>query len=182
MSESVPSSVTGFARRRARAESTASFTYFREEDESPAWSDEQAISYDSDDGDKRINDEPEYDLESASLSPKRRKSSGSSRSATDHPLLQRHDSTRTDASVHGRTARTNQKIYVMSEDLTIVVAGFSTNWLGFWLYLTSCLCSGGLLYLIFRWLPSWRVKVIGSATPLRECEWVIIEVSSPHRH
>ena len=183
MSESIPSSVTGFAHRRVRADSTASFTYFQEEDESPDWSEDQAIADDEDEGhlDKCFDDEPEYDLESRSTSPQRRKSSGFSRPSIDHPLLHRHDSTKTNTSAYGRTARTNQKIYVMAEDLTIVVAGFSTNWLGFSLYLTLCVCSGGLLYLIFRWLPSWRVKVIGSVAPLRECEWVVIEVSSSGR-
>lgn len=186
MSESVPSSVTGFAHRRARADSIASFTFFREDDESLDWSEDQAIAIDDDDDDghldRTLDVESEYDLESGSISPQRRISSGSSQSAIDHSLLHRHDSAKTNTSAFGRTARRNQKIYVMAEDLTIVVAGFSTNWVGFWLYLTLCLSSGGLLYLMFRWLPSWRVKVVGSPTPLRECEWVVIEVSLSRRH
>ena len=180
MSESVPSSVTGFAHRRPRADSIASFTYFQEDDESPDWSDDLAVADENEDGqwDKNLDDEPENDLESGSLLPQRRKSSGFSRASADGPLLHRHDSTKTDNSAYGRTAKTTQKIYVMAEDLTIVIAGFSTNWLGYFLYLALCICSGGLLYLTFRWLPSWRVKVTGSVTPLRECEWVVIEVSS----
>ena len=184
MSESVPSSVTGFAHRRPRADSIASFTYFQEEDESPEWSDDQAIVEDEEDGqlDKPLDDEPEYDLESGSTSPQVRKFSGFSKASVDHPLLRRYDSTKTDTSAHGRSAKTNQKIYVMAEDLTIVVAGFSTYWLGFIVYLALCTFSAGLLYLVFRWIPSWRVKVVGSAKPLRECEWVVIEVRwSPRR-
>lgn len=184
MSESVPSSVTGFAHRRARADSIASFTYFQENDESPDWSEDQAIADDEDEGlmGKSSDNLSEYDLESGPISPHRRKSSGSSGSAIEHPLLHRYDSAKTSASMHGRTTRSNQKIYVMAEDLTIVLAGFSTNWLGFVLYVTLCICSGGLLFLIFRWVPNWRVKVIGTAKSLCECEWVVIEVSSSNRH
>ena len=180
MSESVPSSVTGFSHRRPRADSITSFTYFQEDDESPDWSDDLVIADEEEDSqlESSLNNELENDPELGTTLPQRRKSSGFSRASVDDLLLYRHDSTKTDHSAYGRTPRTTQKIYVMTEDLTIVVAGFSTDWLGSLIYLALCICSGGLLYLIFRWLPSWRVKVTGSVTPLRECEWVVIEVSS----
>ena len=71
MSESVPSSVTGFAHRRDRSDSVASFTYFQEDESSPEWSDDQAIIDDDvEDADvpKRSEDDLEYDLESGSIS------------------------------------------------------------------------------------------------------------------
>lgn len=43
MSESVPSSITGFAHARSRADSTASFTYMPESEESSDWAEEEAI-------------------------------------------------------------------------------------------------------------------------------------------
>lgn len=177
MSESVPSSVTGFAHRRDRADSVASFTYFQEDEESPEWSDDQAIiDEDVEDADvpKRSGD-LEYDLESGSISPKRRKSSGFSRTTAENPLLSRHDSAKTDTSGLGRGARSSQKIYVMTEDLTIVVAGFTTQILGFLIYLCCCVLTLGLGYLVLRWLPRWRVRLIGSPKPLRECDWVVVE-------
>ena len=184
MSESVPSSVTGFAHRRPRADSIASFTFFQEDDESPDWSDDQAITDEEELGrpDKKLDDEPGIDLESGSMLPQRSRSSNLSKTSVDEPLLYRHDSVMTENSVYGRTLRISQKIYVAAEDLTIVVAGFSTNWAGFFFYMALCICSGGLLYLMFRWFPSWRIKVIGSVRPLRDCEWVVIEVSSLPRN
>ena len=185
MSESVPSSITGFAHRRPRADSIASFTYFQEDDESPEWSDDQAI-VDEDEEDLDVAKQAEgdlaFDLESGSPSPQRRKSSGYSRTSAESPLLTRHDSTKTDASGLGRGPRSSQKIYVVAEDLTIVVAGFSTQMLGFVLYLCCCILSLGLGYLVLRWLPRWRVRLIGSPKPLRECDWVVVEVRSPSRH
>ena len=183
MSESVPSSVTGFAHRRPRTDSITSFTYFQEDDESPDWSEDQAV-IDEDEGvgeSRHLETELQHDLESG-LTPQRRKSSFISNTSVDRPLLYRHGSTRTDLSAYERTTRTTQKLYVVAEDLTIVIAGFVTNWIGFSLYLILCTLSGGLLYLLFRWIPRWRVRLIGSVTPLRDCEWVVIEVRSlPHR-
>lgn len=184
MSESVPSSVTGFAHRRDRADSVASFTYFQEDEDSPEWSDDQAIiDEDVEDADvpARSGGDLEYDLELGSTSPKRRKSSGFSRTSAENPLLSRHDSAKTDTSGLGRGARSNQKIYVMTEDLTIVVAGFTTQNLGFLIYLCCCVLTLGLGYLVLRWLPRLRVRLIGSPKPLRECDWVVVEVRTLSR-
>lgn len=183
MSESVPSSVTGFAHRRPRADSIASFTYFQEDEESPEWPEDQAI-IDEEDEDpeigKHIEGDQDYDLGSGSTSPHRRKSSGFSRDSVKDPLLYRQDSTKTDMSGISREARSNQKIYVVTEDLTIVVAGFTTAPFGFLLYVGFCISSLGLGYLVLRWLPRWRVRLMGTPKPLRECDWVVIEVRSPH--
>jgi len=183
MSESIPSSVTGFAHRRARADSIASFTYFQEDDESPEWSEDQVIVDEEEDGGtddgKNPDDDLDLELGSGSTSPRRRKSSGYSKVSAEHPLLHRYDSSKTYASGIGRGARSSQKIYVMTEDLTIVVAGFTTSPFGFALYLAVCILSLGLGYLFLRWLPRWQVRLIGATKPLRECKWVVIEVRRP---
>ena len=171
--------MTGFAHRRSRADSVASFTYFQEDDESPEWSEDQAVINEQEEDTgfgKRPSEEMEDDLESGIITSQRRKSSTFSKSPDEEPLLHRRDSTKTDTSGFGREARFSQKIYVMSEDLTVVVAGFTTNSLGMILYLTFCTLSLGFGYLILRWLPRWRVRLTGSPKPLRECDWVAIEV------
>ena len=179
MSESVPSSITGFAHRRPRSDSIASFTYFQEDDESPEWSDDQAIvdeDQSPDDAGKQADSIYDYDLESGRTPSTRRKSSGYSRASVEDPLLLRRGSTKSDASGIQRDAHASQKIYVVSEDLTIVIAGFETKPLGFALYVLICTLSAGLGYLVFRWLPRWKVRLIGSSRPLRVCDWVVIEV------
>lgn len=178
MSESVPSSATGFANRRSRADSVASFTYFQEDDESPEYPSDEAIV---DESDEEVDDakHSDFDLESGSASPNgRRKSSGLSRASAEEPLLRRHDSTMTDASGNARENRTNQMIHIVNEDLTIVVAGFRTRRLGFAAYVVFCTVTFGLGYLLLRWLPRWRVWLTGSSKPLRTCEWVVVEVRS----
>ena len=185
ISESVPSSITGFAHKRTRADSVASFTYFQDEDESPEWSEDQAIMDEGEHDDLEIGKPSEHDLEldsaSRSTSLERRKSSGFSVISAKHPLLHRHDSTRTDLSAFNHVQRSTQKIYVVTEDLTIVVAGFSTNTINFLLYIAICVLSFGLGYLLLRWLPRLYVRVVGTSKPLRDCDWVVIEVRPTSR-
>ncbi|WPG97456.1 putative cation-transporting atpase [Acrodontium crateriforme] len=196
MSESVPQSVTAFSTRRSRADSTASFAYYEEErdfDSEEIVDDEQAIMDEEGDcwesqslnaADTFIEPEQDEDLGSEGHTGSRsrhrkssilsRSSRGSRRSA-DAPLLRRHHSAGSDASGFRVGGRVSQKIYIFTEDLTIVVAGFKTSLFGFALYVCICVLTGGLGYLIFRWLPKWYVRVVGKTTPLADCDWLVVE-------
>ncbi|KAL9605801.1 MAG: hypothetical protein Q9179_001034 [Wetmoreana sp. 5 TL-2023] len=175
MSESVPSSITAFAHARSRADSTASFTYMQESEESSEWAEEEAISDQVDEEPPEPNGEYETASLSRPMSLEPRKSSGYSRKSVEHPLLQRHTSARTDTSYFGRGGRTDQKIYIVTEDLTIVVSGFATSLVGYVAYISLCCLTCGVVYLVLRWLPRWKVQLIGEHRPLRECSWVVIE-------
>jgi len=179
MGESVPTSVTSFAHRRSRADSTASFTYFPDEGEpepSPFSEDDSAIVDDECEMQFPDDEDAEADLEAGELAEMQRTSSGYS-GASVHDRLLRSDSAKTDASNLGPGHRVSQKIYVVTEDLTIVIAGFRTSTVGFALYATICVITLGLGYLLLRWLPRWQVRLTGKACPLRDCDWVVIEVS-----
>lgn len=175
MSESVPTSNASFAHRRSRADSTASFTYFQEGEDRSAWRNAQAVQDDSDD-ERDDAAESDRDLESGQLLPLGRKSSSFSRTSTEDPLLERRGSSATNASAPGRGSRVSQKMYILTEDLTIVFAGFRTSTVGFALYTLTCAFTLGLGYLLLRWLPRWRVRLVGSPCPLRDCTWVVTEV------
>jgi cation-transporting P-type ATPase 13A2 len=177
MSESIPTSITGFAHRRGRADSITSFTYFQEDNEAPEWPEEEAVAVDSDE-DEILDDIDDRDLESGSSNRRTRKSSERSRYSVDQPLLKRSDSTKSDTRAHDEGGNFSQKLYIITEDLTIVIAGFTTSMLGFAVYMTICICTLGLAYLLFRWMPRWRIRLIGSPAPLKACSWVVIEVSS----
>lgn len=177
VAESVPTSVSSFAHRRGRADSTASFTYYQEdenevlppsEDDSAILDDEESAQYEEDDS---------ADLEAGELADLRRSSSARSRDSV-HDRLLRSDSARTAGSNFERGHRTSQKIYIVTEDLTVVVAGFRTSTLGYALYITICVLTLGIGYLILRWLPRWQVRLVGRPSPLRNCSWTVIEVSS----
>ena len=178
MAESVPTSVSSFAHRRGRADSTAtiaSYTYYQEDEEEnlPPSEDDSAIL--DDESELQCEHDGAADLEAGDLDETGRTSSGYSR-ASVHDHLLRRDSGRTEGSNFEQGHRTSQKIYIVTEDLTIVVAGFRTSALGYAIYLTICVLTLGLGYLLLRWLPRWQVRLAGVPSPLRECSWVVIEV------
>jgi len=206
VSESVPTSNTGFAHRRPRQDSVTSFTYYEEDEDrqdDDSWLEEEAIEDEEEfeeqdvngDGEAELEDLNGYaasdtDLETGSRRPsaRKRKSSGMSRrsrstrgsgESIEQPLLRRHDSdgsVTSNMSSKGGRIRQSQKIYIQSEDLTIVVAAFDTSLLGMACYIVLCIMTGGLGYLLFRWLPRWQVRLTGSPAPLKDSSWVVVEV------
>lgn len=98
------------------------------------------------------------------------------RDSFDAPLLHRDESPEGSVRRQSLDEVTSQKIYVATEDLTVVIAGFNTSISGYLLYLTVCFLSCGLGYLLFRWLPRWRTRLIGTPTPLCRCQWAVVEV------
>lgn len=200
MSESVPTATSTFAYRRSRRDSTASFQFYDDEDQEqdleewPDWH-EEAILDDQDQLERQsLSDTNGVELHSEDVtlldsqerrrSSRSRKSSGvskGSRTSTEAPLLRRHPSDQSrrseDSAYSGfRTGgRVSQKIYILTEDMTIVVAGFRTSALGFAMYLCVCILTAGVGYLVLRWLPKWYVKLVGRNAPLAKCDWVVIE-------
>ncbi|OJD12609.1 hypothetical protein AJ78_06833, partial [Emergomyces pasteurianus Ep9510] len=174
MSESIPSSAASFVRRRSRRDSQLSFTYFRESTEAPEW----AVADNAEDDDQGTNgyaEGYEGDIEAAPLSPSRCSMDSHAGDSFDAPLLHRYDSTKDSVRRQSLGETTSQKIYLATEDLTAVIAGFNTSVSGYVAYLTICVLSCGLGYLLFRWLPRWRVRLIGTPTPLSRCQWTAVE-------
>lgn len=130
----------------------------------------------SEDGERFPEDE-DLDLEAGDGASTRRKSAGRDRSSADHPLLRRHSSTRSDTQAHDDGGSFSQKLYIESEDLTMVIAGFNTSFLGSCLYIAICCLTAGIGFLVMRWIPQWRMRLVGSPAPLRTCSWVVVEVS-----
>ncbi|KAF4120141.1 cation-transporting P-type ATPase 13A3/4/5, partial [Geosmithia morbida] len=195
VAESLPTSVSAFSHRRPRADSTVSFVYYSEDqgDEEEQDSDRKSgagsifndgSSYrrqrstdDVSDFEFGIvdyeHDYPEQDYDASEDYFLRRTSSTLSRRSV-HDHLLRRDSTVTEQSSRF-PMRTNQKIHMKNEDLTIVIAGFRTSFLRFLAYICICICTGGLGYLLLRWFPRWYIALVGQNCPLRDCDWVVIE-------
>ncbi|KNG82285.1 putative P-type ATPase [Aspergillus nomiae NRRL 13137] len=174
ISESIPSSVVSFSHRRNRKDSVVSFTYFRDEEDFVEWPDEDAVDAESEADNLVVGDvsPPNRSVRSSFRS----KRPSFSRGSAEDPLLPgRHLSVSSYAQDRRLDSRLNQKIYIESEDLTFVIAGFSTKFSGLVLYSLLCVLSLGFAYLVFRWFPRWRVRLTGKPTPLRICQWVAIE-------
>jgi cation-transporting ATPase 13A3/4/5 len=189
MAESLPTSVSAFTHRRIRADSTASFAFYdddQEPDESPIIEDtdeETGLAGGIDDmrfGEETADEDDSTDLERQApdndyvlhrrASTQSRGSRGSVRSR-----LLRRDSGLSGGSEFGR-GRFSQKTYMANEDLYIVIAGFQTSAVGLTIYVLACILTFGLAWLLLRWLPRWHVKLVGRPSTVRDCEWVVIEV------
>lgn len=70
---------------------------------------------------------------------------------------------------------TYQRFYIAEEDLLIGIASYKTSKVRQMVYNLLCIVSFGLLYLLFRWLPKYRVRFVGKKVPLGKAEWVIVE-------
>ncbi|KAL2197575.1 hypothetical protein P885DRAFT_35516 [Corynascus similis CBS 632.67] len=188
VAESLPTSVSAFSHRRARADSTTSFSFYQEEGEFGELG-EPVQSLLPSDGRPSVGDldelpfDEEFEEQDDSTDMERnsvyedhvilRRTSTQSRGSV-HSRLLRRDSGVSAGSGYG-TNRCSQKVYMVNEDLYIVIAGFRTSSVGVALYILLCLSTFGLGWLLFRWLPRWHVRLVGKATPLRDCDWVVIE-------
>ncbi|KIW09275.1 uncharacterized protein PV09_00196 [Verruconis gallopava] len=184
LAESVPTSVSAFSHRRFRSDSNASFQFFNEElnEGEDGDMEEEAMTDGGEvegNGDERFAEDDETDLEAglARTRSRRKSSIDSVNGGVDRPLLLTRisSSSSTRSGRHTRGERLQQKIYILTEDLTIVLAGFKTSYLGYALYTTISVCTLGLGWLALRWVPRWHIKLVGSPHPLRDADWVVIE-------
>ena len=190
MAESLPTSVSAFNHRRPRADSTTSFSFYQDnlDDEDPYMDGERTEAGDLDDmpfdafeddgGDEIGDEESSSDLERQAAENDyvlHRRTSNISRGGSIRTRLLRRESGVSAGSGYGGN-RSSQKIYMANEDLYLAIAGFRTSPLGLAIYTAICVATFGLGWLLYRWIPRWHVKLIGSPSSLRDCQWVVVEV------
>ncbi|EGS20971.1 cation-transporting ATPase-like protein [Thermochaetoides thermophila DSM 1495] len=194
VAESVPTSVSAFSHRHGRAESVASFSFYHEQDdqreelEAPPGSLGARLSIDDldelpfEEEGLSESEMPEQldtfgiDLEWGSMNngyPLIRRSSTHSQFSAHHRLLRRESGVSAASGYTG--GRSSQKMRLDNDDLTIAISGFITNRIGFAIYIVLCVLTGGIAWLFLRWYPKYYVKLVGCATPFRDCQWVVIE-------
>lgn len=140
-----------------------------------AQQDDEEVLADEDDDYGYAPSEADIETGTYESSPIRRKSSQIHRDSVEDPLLERRDSIKSDSGYRG-ARRMTQKIYIVTEDLTIVVAGYTTSKVGSLIMIILSVMTFGLGFLILRWVPRWRIGLIGRATPLQSCDWLVAEV------
>ncbi|KAL3228601.1 cation-transporting ATPase [Nakaseomyces bracarensis] len=68
-----------------------------------------------------------------------------------------------------------QRFYISEEDIVIAIAGYSSSKLKILLYNTICILTLGMFFLLSKWIPSYKVKMIGVKVPLAKADWLVIE-------
>lgn len=182
ISESIPSSTVSFIHRRSRGNSDVSgLDYHHDEEDSVEWPTEDLSMVESNLGED--DDEVLHDLSGPDLRPDRAsllsKRKPHHHSSLEEPLLPRQMSTGSFSRDHRAGNRSSQKIYMRSEDLSALFTGYSTSVLGFVSYVILCTVTLGIAYLFFRWLPHWRIRLVGKRSPFSQCQWIAVKVSRP---
>lgn len=179
---SVPTSVSNFAHRASRAS-------FAEDDRAAALR-FFAAEFDSDAEDVLTEVDPEEEDRHSILSSRASEVSSVAvlstpdieRGGDQFPLISRKSlDQRSEGSFSGR-ARSTQKIYLSDEDMVVVMSGFCTRRERLWIYRMLCILTFGMVYLLLRWLPRWRLKFLAEPLPLSEAHWVVVEVPTPTFH
>lgn len=70
---------------------------------------------------------------------------------------------------------THQRYYLAEEDLVIGVAGYTTSTWKLAVYYVLCVATLGLAYLALRWMPRYRINLMGNRAPLGIADWCVIE-------
>ncbi|CCJ31395.1 unnamed protein product [Pneumocystis jirovecii] len=63
----------------------------------------------------------------------------------------------------------------LDDDNYITISGFIINKPYQFLYYLLCIITGGFVYLIFLWVPQWKVSFTLKPSPLSTCNWVVIK-------
>lgn len=68
-----------------------------------------------------------------------------------------------------------QRYYLAEEDLVIGIAGYLNNLLKQTVYYGLCIVTFGMAYLILRWIPRYRINLIGDPCALGRADWCVVE-------
>lgn len=68
-----------------------------------------------------------------------------------------------------------QRFYIAEEDLVVGIAGYSTSNIKQFFYYFICIITFGLGYLLLRWLPKYKIPLLGNPTALAKADWVVVE-------
>ncbi|QSL66666.1 hypothetical protein MERGE_001050 [Pneumocystis wakefieldiae] len=63
----------------------------------------------------------------------------------------------------------------LDDENYLIISGFNISKIRQFIYYICCILSAQFIYLIFLWVPKWKVRFIFKRAPLDSCEWVAIE-------
>ncbi|KAJ1649632.1 hypothetical protein IWQ61_009343 [Dispira simplex] len=72
------------------------------------------------------------------------------------------------------TDSSQQTIFLTEEELTIVVRGYANVPLRLILFYALCVLSLGILYVLARWFPNYRIAFVAHPVPLNVARWVVV--------
>ncbi|CAG8551417.1 5269_t:CDS:10, partial [Dentiscutata erythropus] len=68
-----------------------------------------------------------------------------------------------------------QRVYLEEEDLNLLLVGYKFNRYRLYAYYILCGLTGGIFYLICRWIPKLWVWSVGNVCELGKAEWLVVK-------
>uniref|UniRef100_V5EXE9 Cation-transporting ATPase n=1 Tax=Kalmanozyma brasiliensis (strain GHG001) TaxID=1365824 RepID=V5EXE9_KALBG len=85
------------------------------------------------------------------------------------------EAARTELSYLDKSSKSRQQVYLMEEDTLIRFTGYKTLVGKQVIYTIVCCLTLGIVYLIGRWLPRFRLKYVCKETEFEKAEFIMIE-------
>ncbi|KAI7870527.1 P-type ATPase-like protein [Spinellus fusiger] len=67
----------------------------------------------------------------------------------------------------------HQKLLLTEEDVEVDIEGYRYNTLRLIIYRVACVLTLGLVWIICRWVPKWKVAWVGYSVNLEDAEWLV---------
>ncbi|GEQ68484.1 hypothetical protein JCM33374_g2152 [Metschnikowia sp. JCM 33374] len=107
---------------------------------------------------------------------RRRSSASSGKSSASGSEASNRSSSEENAFLEEYTPVTSyQRYYLAEEDIVVGIAGYANCLWKTIIYYVICVFTLGLGYLVLRWVPRYRINLMGTPCPLGKADWCIIE-------
>lgn len=97
--------------------------------------------------------------------------------AGDSGIVPANAALKAEPSYLDKSCRSRQQFYLSDEDTLIRFTGYRTLMARRIVWMIVSVLTVGIVYLLGRWLPRWRLKWICKETSFDEAEFIMIEVS-----
>ena len=75
-----------------------------------------------------------------------------------------------------RTNRSVQTVYLEEEDIELTFTGYRFLQTRLYIYYLACVLSGGILFLLGRWMPQRYLAFVAEKCVMSQAESVVVEV------
>jgi len=75
-------------------------------------------------------------------------------------------------------SRSVQHVHLEEEDVELTLSGYCFVQSRIYMYYLACLLSGGIVFLLARWMPQRYIKFVARSCDMGEAEAVVVEVST----
>ena len=81
-----------------------------------------------------------------------------------------------------RLDRCKQRVYLEEEDIELTFIGYKYNLSRLYLYYLLCVLSGGIVFLLGRWMPQRYIAFVAQKCEMSKAECIVVQVCQISDH